>query len=193
MEASVDLALVGTVPAWISAGVLAWGAVWAYSRFKRERVDAPQIEFTVDANFFSMSDGDRAVEFILVFHNKGKTRVQVSKIELWARGIKAGEEIRYWEKRPPSLLFPHKVIQADNIIPSRFEYIFFEPGVRQEFRFVSIVPSQFDLLLIHGEFNYVGNGDPHYRRESRACSRRQHRVVKTRKGRTSARSFLITL
>jgi hypothetical protein len=157
----MDLALLGTVPAWISAGVLAWGAGWAYFRFKRERVDAPQIEFTVDANCFSATDGNRAVEHVLAFHNKGKTRVQVSKIELWVRGIKAGEEISYWGQRPPSLFFPHKVMQADNIIPPRFEYIFFEPGVRQEFRYVSIVPSEFDLLLIHAEFNYVGNGDPH--------------------------------
>lgn len=158
----MDLTLLGTVPAWISAAVLVWGAIWAYFRFKRERVDAPQIEFTIAANFFGLSDGSHAAEYVLVFNNKGKTRVQVDRIKLRVRGIKAGEKIGYLNGQQLTLNFPHSVVPTlENIVPKKFGYIFFEPGVRQEFRHISIVPPDIDLLLVHAAFNYIGNGDPH--------------------------------
>jgi hypothetical protein len=53
------------------------GAIWAAWRFKRERTHAPQIEFTVDANFHGPSEGAYTAEYVLTFNNKGRTRVQV--------------------------------------------------------------------------------------------------------------------
>jgi hypothetical protein len=55
-----------------SLGIVATG-LWAFWRFGRERVHAPQIAFSVDANFHGPSEGQYVAEYVLTFHNKGNT------------------------------------------------------------------------------------------------------------------------
>jgi hypothetical protein len=83
-----------------SLGLVAAGA-WAIWRFERERVDAPQIAFSVDVNLHGPSEGDYAAEYVLPFQNKGKTCVQVNKIELLARVLWSESHYKNGKKRHP--------------------------------------------------------------------------------------------
>jgi hypothetical protein len=66
------------------------------------------------------------------FNNKGKTRVEVTKIDLGVSGIKSGEPLQEWTERPPRLLFGHKLVDEENVITDKVRNIFFEPGITQQ-------------------------------------------------------------
>jgi hypothetical protein len=52
-----------------SIGVVAAG-VWAFWRFGRERVDAPQIAFSIDVNLHGPSEWQYVAEYVLTLYNK---------------------------------------------------------------------------------------------------------------------------
>jgi hypothetical protein len=132
------------------------GAIWAAWRFRRERVHAPQIEFSVDAVLHGPSDGKYAAEYVLTFENKGKTRVQIkeSELKLRVRGIKTGEELKDLEGMSPRLDFPYKLVDNKQVMPEKSEYTFFEPGIKQEWRYISKVPADYQFIVVSGKFFY---------------------------------------
>jgi hypothetical protein len=71
-------------------------------------IPARQIAFSVDANFHGPSEGQYVAEYVLTFHNKGNTRVEVRKIELLARGTKAARPA----SPPPSQAHPLRRIRG---------------------------------------------------------------------------------
>lgn len=144
----------------VKAAALVAGAAWAFWRFRRERTDAPQIAFAVDVRLHGPSEGKYAAEYVLTFENKGKTRVEVSEIVLLVRGIRSGEKLDEWEGKEPRLLFPHKLVDNKKVIPPNYGYIFFEPGIKQDYKYVSIVPEDFKFILVHGLF-YYKDRNPH--------------------------------
>jgi hypothetical protein len=129
------------------------GACWVFWRFRRERVDAAQIEFTVDANLLGPSGDAYAAEYVLTFENKGKTRVEVTRIELKVRGIKEVEPLKEWSDHGMRLEFPNLIVD-DDVIPTKYKYAFFEPGIRQEYRYVSKLPATYKYISIRGIFFY---------------------------------------
>ncbi len=142
-----------------SLGIVAAGA-WAIWRFGRERVYAPQIAFSVDVNFHGPSEGEYVAEYVLTFHNQGKTRVQVNKIELLVRGIMSGEPLEEWKERAPRLRFGHKFVDEKKVIPANYSYVFFEPGIEQDYRYISKVPEDCKFIIIRGQFFYA-KGNSH--------------------------------
>jgi hypothetical protein len=134
------------------------GASWVAWRFQRERVHAPQIEFSVDAELHGPSEGQYAAEYVLTFENKGNTRVQTKQIELRVMGIKMGEELQDW--KGARLRFPHKLVLDKKVMPENFGYTFFEPGIKQEYRYISRVPTDYQFIVVRGQFFYY-NGSSH--------------------------------
>ena len=136
------------------------GAAWVYWRFLGERVHAPQVEFSVEAVLHGPSVNQYAAEYVLTFENKGKTRVQTDKIELRVRGIKRGEHLNYWEGKPERLLFPQELVKNRAVIPETYGYTFFEPGIKQEYRYISLVDTDYQFIVVRGQFFYA-KGNTH--------------------------------
>jgi hypothetical protein len=57
-----------------------------------------------------------------------------------------------WPGHAPRLLFPHELVKDKQVIPERFGYTFFEPGITQEYKYVSRVPAEYEFLLVRGQF-----------------------------------------
>lgn len=132
------------------------GAGWAAWRFRRERIHAPQVEFSVDAKLHGPSNGAYAAEYVLTFENKGKTRVQITSIELRVRGIKRDAKLTVWKAYPPRIEFTEALVDDKHVIPRKYSHAFFEPGIKQEYRYVSIIPEEIQLILVRGQFFYKG-------------------------------------
>lgn len=125
-------------------------------REELERRYEPHIEFTMDANFFGPQKGKYAAEFIIHAHNKSLIRHEFKKIRFQVRGIKKDEELMIWDKHPPILRFPHKIIDPDetDIVPKDWNYIFVEPGVKQQIDFVTPIDADYAYIVARAEFRY---------------------------------------
>jgi hypothetical protein len=183
-----------------SLGIVATG-LWAFWRFGRERVHAPQIAFSVDANFHGPSEGQYVAEYVLTFHNKGNTRVQVNKIELLARGLMSGEPLEEWKERAPRLRFGHKFVDDKKVIPENYRYVFFEPGIEQDYRYISKVPADCKFVLVRGQFFYA-KGNPHsaervitvkHSKDLHESACPDHRLPRPRAHRRIRRAHLVSL
>jgi len=144
----------------VQTAAIVGGAIWAVWRFQRERVDAPQIEFSVDAKLHGPSDGQYVSEYILTFRNKGKIRVETRRIELRVLGIKAGEQLREWREHGNRLEFREKLVDDKYVIPKAYRHVFFEPGITQEYVYVGRISADYRFILIRGLF-YYDKGNPH--------------------------------
>jgi hypothetical protein len=140
-------------------GIAAAG-VWVLWRLGRERVDAPQIAFSVDTKLHGPSQNQFVAEHVFTFENKGKTRVEIGRISILVRGIKADEDIHACKGKEPRLFFTHELVNDQHFLPAKYGHVFFEPGIKQEYRYISAVPADMIFLLVHGTFRYAA-GNPH--------------------------------
>lgn len=84
----------------------------------------------------------------------------MKKIELLVIGIMSGDPLQEWKGREPRLWFGHRLVKDDRVIPENYSYVFFEPGIEQEYRYISKVPYNCKFLLVRGQFLYA-KGNPH--------------------------------
>ena len=61
-----------------------------------------------------------------------------------------------WEDDPSRLLFPHKLIDADktDLVPKKWNFIFVEPGVKQQIDFATPIDADYAYIVAHAEFYY---------------------------------------
>lgn len=113
----------------------------------------PCIEFTIDCNFFGPHDGWYIAEIIISAKNVSVVRHEFREINLRIRGIKMGEALDLWEGHGDRLEFKHKVLETD-IVPDNWNFIFVEPGVRQEISFVTRIEENYRYIVARAEFRY---------------------------------------
>jgi hypothetical protein len=89
-----------------------------------------------------------------LFKNKGLTQRKVGQISLRCLGIEKGTSFDLWAKHGGRVAFPKKILKIDNLIPENYNYMFVEPGVDQEYRYISRVPENIAYVLVHSQFSY---------------------------------------
>ncbi|WP_438749327.1 hypothetical protein [Pararhizobium sp. O133] len=137
----------------ISAGVLSW-YTWI-----RERPLEARITFMVDAHVIATNEQNHIIDCVLAFENKGNTRVKIRSLSLTVRGI-ADKPWQYWEGHGNRLKFADEIFKDENLIPDVWKYMFVDPGVVQQFRYTTLVPRSYQVVLIYGKFLHR-NRDPH--------------------------------
>ncbi len=135
-------------------------------RAEIERRYQPHIEFTMEANFFGPQKGNYVAEFVIYADNKSLVRHQFNEIVFRVRGIRKNEDLQIWENHSPRLEFPHKIIGSDkaipnkakpdqvNLVPEGWNFIFVEPGVRQQIDFVTPLDADYAYIVARAEFRY---------------------------------------
>lgn len=119
------------------------------------REDQRHIEFTIECDIFDPVDETCLAEIRLCAENKGQTVQRFSRISVRVRGISRDSQLSRWPDQGDRALFPNKIAGQPNIIPPNVTY-FTEPGIRQVFTYVTTVPSDQRFILIHSEFDYLG-------------------------------------
>ncbi len=133
---------------------------------KKERRYALRIEFGLDAMIIGVQNGFYLLEFITTINNKSLVQKEFSAITLRIRGIKNDEAIGLWtatviddETKEPKKVktrrinFPEKILK-ETIIPPKWNYIFVEPGVKQEIIYTTPIPEDIRYILATVEFHY---------------------------------------
>jgi hypothetical protein len=134
--------------------------IWAYWRFFKQRTHAPHIEFEIACQILGPQEASYVAEYTLSISNKGLVRQELRKLSFKIRGIRRETLLEYRTDRQPSLSFPDMIDEEQNLITPKFEYIFIEPGITQNFRHVSKIPDSYSFIQARAEFLY-SNGIEH--------------------------------
>jgi hypothetical protein len=136
-------------------------ALWAYFRFKKEDPLYPRIEFDISCNVFGPQQDSYLTSFTVTANNKGYVEHKFSEIHLRVLGIKASEPLMEFQKFPPMVSFPEKILKEINIVPPHYEYYFVRPGVNQEFNFATQIPVNIRFILVRATFIYQSTKEIH--------------------------------
>lgn len=120
----------------------------------------PHLELSLDCRVLGEQMDDYLVEFVLTASNHGLVRWRFRSIRLRVRGIQANQPLLYWGEQKPRLYFPVKLIDVANLIPSDLNYLFVDPGIRQDITYVTKISTTFKYVLAYIEFWY-DNTTPH--------------------------------
>jgi hypothetical protein len=123
-------------------------------RQKRERTYVPQLEFSINCNFYGPEEDSYLVEVLLTVHNKGRVQQKFRNLILRIRGIRQDQPLTYWEERKPRLYFPEELVRNESVIPAGVEYFFAEPGEEHVFTYVTKIPSSVKYILAYATFSY---------------------------------------
>ncbi len=135
-----------------------------------ERIHKARIEFSINRRFHGNQKKMNLVEFVVTINNKSLIRYEFQVIKLRVLGIKKDDDIEFWtatkknnetgeliKKVTKRVKFPEKILE-ENIVP--WNYIFVEPGVKQELTYATLIAENIHYILVSVEFYYDAN-TPH--------------------------------
>jgi hypothetical protein len=134
--------------------VITIGALWAFLRFRRERVHVPRVGFDLKCHFYGPQKNAFIAEFILSLRNKGLVKHKFHDVLLRVRGIEKEQELGFWQDKGQRLVFPIALISDNVIYKQKYEYIFVEPGIDQDLTYVTKIPSSINFIVARAEFKY---------------------------------------
>jgi hypothetical protein len=120
----------------------------------RREQSIPHLELALACRVLGQQRDDYLVEFVLTASNHGSVRWKFESIRLRVRGIEADQALQYWEEKAPRLNFPVKLIDMAEVIPEDLNYLFVDPGIRQDITYVTKIPCIFKYALAYVEFWY---------------------------------------
>jgi hypothetical protein len=129
-------------------------AAWAYFRFVRQRENYPFIDFTVDMAFHKKIGKWWIVELIAFIENKGKVqhKLEIFKFDLFS--LNESDEITTSEDIGGQVYFPNKLAES-SFLPKESKYFFIEPGSKNKYSYVTRIPVNAEIVILHSWFNYL--------------------------------------
>lgn len=159
MEISLVFEYVGKIVSLIAA---LSGFYWAFEKWLRREEHFPRINLDIDATVIDQNNDKIIFNIVATLENKGVVPLKISKFICELRGIKAtdplelgGENIRY------QLNFSNLIAEGP-FFPPEWEYSFVYPGVKTNYSYITIVPSEYKYLLLKGRFHYSRNNESHH-------------------------------
>jgi len=131
-----------------------FGGIWAYFRFIRQREHSLKVEFTIDAEFIGFQDKKWLVEIIANVENKGAVLHKISDFYFLLRYVKTADELDDGEENINFQTNIEHFRKKGYFIPQNWEYSFIEPGIKNEYKYVTTLPIEATFVLIHGKFKY---------------------------------------
>jgi hypothetical protein len=158
------------------------GGTWALYKIKEYREFKNWIQFDLDANIYKLTNPENAsvlswdkngncdklkpelqthaIEVMLKFSNKGKTRVKMFNVQIGINTMREPEKAKFNEN--DGRLCLTRVLTTGNLVPefqvknkkiedTSFYYI--EPGVEQKISHLCLIPEPGELLKITGYYN----------------------------------------
>jgi hypothetical protein len=157
----------------LKLAAIGMGSYWTYQEIKRYSLDHQWIQFDIDANLFKLPSAiettsftwnkkgqkietgsqrhNHAVEFVLKFSNKGKTRAKIFNIQVMINTMKPKEETEFGEE--DGRLKTDRLFTSGNIVPKSIGHYYIEPNVDQTITYLALINEPKDLLQVKGEFS----------------------------------------
>lgn len=152
---------------------LAVGAWWVYRRFIRTRERHAKIEFETGLRLIGRQDDKLIIEAIATLHNKGLVRHTVSRFSGSVFILQAGDEVVHGDKKtnyqlrlkkhnpekPPQEPKkkgekPDPEKQRIEWAPDNWDGTFVDPGIRQQYTYLTQVPPDTTFISVHAKFYY---------------------------------------
>lgn len=145
------------------AGLIA--GLWAYTKYVVERGLAPAAELGLDCSIIGEKESKKIIEVTIHLFNKGSSTLVAKDIQLKLKTICKGDALMLYrdEKKFGRLRFDHSLSEdlagLENNVREAFLLVphdtFVQPGVDQEYPFVTTIDSDVELLFAHAEFEYA--------------------------------------
>lgn len=180
----IDL-LLSIVQSGLTSIAIIFGGFWAYFRFIRQRENNALIDFSVDIVFHSFLDDYWLVEIVAFVENKGKVQHKIYKFDFKLEYLEKTDRVistskeeeergqvkfkileegsfmrRKRLKRKSLTIFHNRIFTPCISIPKK-RYFFIEPGLKNKYSYVTKVPSNTDILLLHSWFEYPNSKHGH--------------------------------
>jgi hypothetical protein len=139
---------------------LCLGGWWTYSRFVRQREDHPHIEFSVEIKFVRKVSEWWVVELIAWLENKGKVQHRIESFEFDLAGLFPKDPVQLSKEWGNQLHFPQEIAKG-SWMPQGWRDTFIDPGIRAHYSFVTRVPADALVLLMHAWFRYPNRKEQH--------------------------------
>jgi len=130
------------------------GGIWALFRFRRQRENYALIDFTVDIKFHKNKGEWWIVELLAFIENKGKVRQEIELFDFELASINDSDKVDISKNFGGQVLFPN-IICKGSFLPKQSKYFFIEPGLKNKYSFISRVPIDSEIVLLHSWFNYL--------------------------------------
>lgn len=136
------------------------GGIWAYFRFKRQRENHALIDFNVDIVFHAKIKDWWIVELIAYVENKGKVQHKIELFDFELASLNSIDGIEVDKAHREQLLFPN-IVRHNSFKPKKFKYFFIAPGLKNSYSYVTQVPANAEVLLLHSWFDYLDGKHSH--------------------------------
>lgn len=139
------------------------GAIWVYIKFIRTRESHPRIQFDLSLRIIGRQKGKILIEVIGILENKGQVRHVVNNFAFDILILSKDKEIIRGDKRINyQVLFEKYHGSGNGISNNRIVWIpeewygsFVDPGVKQEYTYLSEVPDNTTFISIYSQFYFV--------------------------------------
>lgn len=135
-------------------GIATAGAAWGAVKIRRRREHFPRVEFTVDVEFVALHQRQWIVSLDAFVSNKGFVRYPMSGFEFEVRYAQrcdpltdGGPEIGYQTRIP-------RPLKSGSWLPDGGGQAFVDPGLSTRYSYVSAIPEEAELLLLHGSLTF---------------------------------------
>ena len=133
-------------------GIIAAG-IWAVYIFIRQRENQPRIEMSADIIFHGKMDGWWITELVTYIENKGKVQHKLYNLDFDLASINKGDSVDLAPQFGGQALFPN-LISKGSFKRADMEYFFIEPGVKGKYSYLTRVPENAEIIVLHAWFDY---------------------------------------
>ena len=140
------------------------GGIWTYFRFIRHRESCSKVSFDVDVRYIKKINKAWIVELIALIENKSLVRHKIvtSDFTFSLRYLTGEDQLlneQIGKKETKQLEFPHELeLVKDKEKPqwmaTEHGYTFIDPGVKQKYSHVVIIPLEARIILLYGRFRF---------------------------------------
>lgn len=139
---------------------IAGAGFWGYFLYKRQREDRPHIEFSADIVLHKKSGDWWIAELLAYVENKGKVQHILYNLEFDLATLNSEDEVNISGKYGNQVEFPN-LVSKGSFLPSRFNYFFIEPGVKAKYSYLTRIPANAALAIMHIWFKYADGKHSH--------------------------------
>lgn len=143
-----------------TAVALLVAAIWAYFRFIRQRENYPFIDFTVDITFHKRIGNWWIVELVAYIENKGKVQHKLDYFKFDLFSLNDSDKITTSKEIGGQVYFPNKLAES-SFLPQKTKYFFIEPGSKNKYSYITRVPVEAEIVILHSWFNYLDGEHSH--------------------------------
>jgi hypothetical protein len=141
--------------AFVTALAILIGGGWAFWKFLVQRESRAKIEFSLDLRVIGHLHGKILAEVVAVVVNRVLVRHWVSDFRFDVRYLTMEDQlIEDGERFNQQVFFPRCAIRKRSWFPPRWKGTFIDPGVRQEYTYVTAIPSDACFAFVYATFKY---------------------------------------